>query len=48
MGASDWGSVKGAGEICWGGGGGGGGERNLCVTEKEREGQQEKGSAVYV
>ena len=45
MGASDWGSVKGTGEICRGGGGGG---RFMCVTEKEREGQQEKGSAVYV
>ena len=31
-----------------GGGGGGGGRIYVCVTEKEREGQQEKGSAVYV
>ena len=35
--ARDWG----------GGGGGGGGGIYVCVTEKEREGQQEKGSAVY-
>ena len=26
----------------------GGGGIYVCVTEKEREGQQEKGSAVYV
>ena len=45
VGASDWGSVKGMlREICGGGGGG----IYVCVTEKEREGQKEKGSAVYV
>ena len=27
---------------------GGGGGEFMCVTEKEREGQQKKGSAVYV
>ena len=48
MGASDWGSVtQGTREIGAGRGGGGGAEF-MCVTEKEREGQQEKGSAVYV
>ena len=35
MGASDWGSVKGAGEICLGGWGGCGVEF-MCVTEPER------------
>ena len=44
VGASDWGSVKGTRDLL----GGGGGRIYVCVTEKEREGQQEKGNAVYV
>ena len=41
MGASDWGSVKGAGEICWGAGGWGG---NLCMLQRKKgRGSKRKG-----
>ena len=47
MSGSKWLGVS-DGNLRFVGGGGGGEAEFMCVTEKEREGQQDKGSAVYV